>query len=196
MSLPFVPSLPRRQAPLPKTIAVFGSSEPQAGSAAYETAYRLGSLLAAARYPLVTGGYAGVMEAASHGAREAGGTTIGIACAIFGDRRPNPHLDEVVIAADLYERTRELIERAAGYVVLPGKSGTLAELALLWALDRAGCLKGRPVVLLGSDWQPLIDLLRRSDMLESSQLHNTHITGTPAEAVELLTTRLGGSADE
>ncbi len=196
MPLPFVPFVPRRQDPLPKTIAVFGSSEPQPGSAAYGTAYRLGSLLAAARYPVLTGGYGGVMEAASRGAREAGGKTIGIPCAIFGDRRPNPHLDEIVIAADLYDRTRELIERAAGYVVLPGKSGTLAELAWLWALDRARCLKGRPVVLLGSGWQPLVDLLGRSDMLDSSQLRNTHLTDTPRDAVELLTTLLAGSANE
>ena len=195
MPLPFVPTVPKRQDPAPRTIAVFGSSEPQPGSEAYRTAFRLGSLLASARYPVLTGGYAGVMEAASHGAREAGGATIGIPCATFGDRPPNPHLDEIVMAADLYDRTRELIERAAGYVVLPGKSGTLAELAFLWALDRARCLNGRPVVLLGSGWQPLVDLLGRSEMLESSQLRHTHVTETPGEAVELLTTLLAGSTN-
>ncbi len=194
--LPFLPFVPRREGPPPEAIAVFGSSEPQPGSAAYGTAYQLGSLLAAARYPVLTGGYGGVMGAASRGAREAGGTTIGVPCAIFGDRRPNPHLDEIVMAPDLYDRTRQLIERAAGYVVLPGKSGTLAELAFLWALDRAGCLKGRPVLLLGSAWQPLVDLLERSDMLESSQMRHTHVTETPGEAVDLLTTLLAGEANE
>ncbi len=195
MPLPFVPSVPRRQDPHPQTIAVFGCSEPQPGSAAYATAYQLGSQLAAARYPVLTGGYGGVMEAASRGAREAGGATIGIPCAIFGDRRPNPYLDEIVMAPDLYDRTRELIERAAGYVVLPGRSGTLAELAWLWALDRARCLKGRPVLLLGSAWQPLLDLLTRSQILESSQMRNTHVTLTPGAAVELLTTLLPTSAN-
>ncbi len=178
------------------TIAVFGSSEPHPASAAYGSAYRLGSLLARARHPVLTGGYGGVMEAASRGAREAGGTTIGVPCAIFGDRPPNPYLDEIVPADDLYDRTRELIERAAGYVVLPGKSGTLAELAMLWALDRCGCLNGRPVVLLGAGWQPLVDLLVRSNMLESSQLDSTHVTDSPERAVELLTTLLAGSANE
>ena len=194
MPLPFVPVVPRRQDPLPETIAVFGSSEPQPGSPAYGTAYQLGSLLAAARYPVLTGGYGGVMEAASRGAREAGGTTIGVPCAIFGDRAPNQHLDEIIMAPDLYDRTRQLIEPAAGYIVLPGKSGTLAELAFVWALDRASCLKDRPVLLLGSGWQPLVDLLGRSNMLESSQMHNTHVTDTPEEAVELLTTLLTGAA--
>ena len=89
-------------------------------------------------------------------------------------------------ADDLHDPTRELLERASGYVIPPGKAGTLAELALLWALDRAGCLRGRPVVLLGTDWQPLIDLLERSNMLESSQIRHTRLARTPEEAVAFL----------
>jgi uncharacterized protein (TIGR00730 family) len=171
-------------------IAVFGSSEPQPGEAAYRTAYRLGKLLAEARFPIVTGGYGGVMEGASRGAREAGGRTVGIPSAIFHGRDPNPYLTEVVAAGDLYERTRELVERSRGYVILPGKAGTLAELAWLWALDRAGCLEGRPMVLLGSCWKPLVDVLERCDMLEPQQIRRTHLARTPEEAVALLATLL------
>jgi len=174
----FVPTVPG--------IAVFGSSEPQPGDPLYETAHRLGSLLARARFVVVTGGYGGVMEAASHGAHEAGGRTLGVTCTTFSAREANPYLTDEVRANDLHDRTRELIERASGYVILPGKAGTLAELALLWALDRAGCLRGRPVVLLGTDWQPLIDLLERSNMLESSQLDHTRLARTPEEAVAFL----------
>jgi uncharacterized protein (TIGR00730 family) len=174
----FVPTVPG--------IAVFGSSEPQPGDVLYATAYRLGSLLARARFVVITGGYGGVMEAASHGAREVGGRTLGVTCTTFAAREANPYLTEEVRANDLHDRTRELIERASGYVILPGKAGTLAELALLWALDRAGCLRGRPVVLLGTDWQPLMDLLERSNMLESSQIDHTRLVHTPEEAVAIL----------
>jgi hypothetical protein len=167
-------------------IAVFGSSEPQPGDPFYEMARRLGILLARAGFVVVTGGYAGVMEGASRGAREAGGRTLGITCTTFAARAPNPYLTDEVRADDLHDRTRELIERASGYVVLPGRAGTLAELALLWALDRAGCLRGRPVVLLGTDWRPLIDLLERNEMLESSQIRQTRLARTPEEAVALL----------
>jgi len=66
----------------------------------------------------------------------------------------------------------------------------------LWALDRAGCLNGRPVVLLGSGWQPLVDLLRRNEMLESSQLRNTHVTENPAEAVRVLGEALAGKTEK
>jgi uncharacterized protein (TIGR00730 family) len=178
------------------TIAVFGSSEPQPGDALYKTAYRLGTLLARARFVVVTGGYGGVMAGVSQGAREAGGRTLGITCTTFAARAANPYLTDEVQAHDLHDRTRELIERASGYVILPGKAGTLAELALLWALDRAGCLGGRPVVLLGTGWQPLIDLLERSNMLESSQIRHTHLARTPEEAVALLGATSLGAGDQ
>jgi predicted Rossmann-fold nucleotide-binding protein len=130
------------------------------------------------------------MEAASRGAREGGGRTVGITCAIFAGRCPNAWLDEVVEARDLHERTGELLDRAGGYVILPGKAGTLAELAQLWALERAGCLGGRPVVLLGDCWPPLLHTLQRIGMLESPQLRSAKLVGSPAEAVEFLAPRV------
>jgi uncharacterized protein (TIGR00730 family) len=167
-------------------IAVFGSSEPQPGEELYEQAYRLGELLAASGYRVINGGYGGVMEAASRGAREAGGQTLGVACSIFSWRRPNPFLTEVIEAPDLFARTRELVQRARGFVVLQGKSGTLAELAFLWALHRAGCLERRPVVLLGGGWHGLLRCLEAEGVLESSQLSVTRVVESPEAAVELL----------
>lgn len=166
-------------------IAVFGSSEPAPGDPLYEQAYRLGRLLAEAGHRVISGGYGGVMEAASRGAREAGGRTLGVPCGIF-DRTPNRYLSEVVDAPDLYDRTRELIDSAGGFVILEGKAGTLAELSMLWALHRAGCLAGRPVVLLGDRWTELLDYLDRNGILEPSQVSISRVAATPDQAVELL----------
>jgi uncharacterized protein (TIGR00730 family) len=167
-------------------IAVFGSAEPLPGEPLYEQARRLGGLLARAGYAVVTGGYGGVMEGVSRGATEAGGRTVGVTCAIFAQRTPNPYLGEVHEARDLHSRQRELIQQAGGYVVLPGKAGTLAELAMLWALNRAGCLPGRPVVLLGGPWKALIDRLSRDEMLEAPQLSLTQVVASPEVAVRTL----------
>jgi uncharacterized protein (TIGR00730 family) len=167
-------------------IAVFGSSEPRGGDPLYEQAYRLGALLAAAGYRVINGGYGGVMEAASRGAAEAGGQTLGVACTIFSWRQPNPFLSEVIETPDLFARTRELVERARGFVVMQGKSGTLAELAFLWALHRAGCLERRPVVLLGRGWNGLLRCLEAEGILEVSQLEVTRVVESPEAAVELL----------
>ena len=172
----------------PRAIAVFGSSETLPGEALYEEARRLGALLAGRGCTVVTGGYGGVMEAASRGAREAGGPALGVVCDGWTERgrHPNAYLSERLGTPDLHARTQALVERAEAYVVLPGKSGTLAELTLLWALHRAGTLPDRPIVLLGAPWPPLLRHLTEWNMLEPAQLRGTRVVRTPDEAAALL----------
>lgn len=172
----------------PRAVAVFGSSETAPTDPLYQQARRLGGLLARTGFLVVTGGYGGVMEAASLGAREAGGAALGVVCEGWTERgrTPNAYLSEQVAAPDLHERTRGLVERAHAFVVLPGKSGTLAELTLLWALHRAGALGERPIVLLGSPWPPLLRHLVEWNMLELAELRVTRVVETPEDAAALL----------
>lgn len=175
-----------------RVVAVFGSSEPSPGDGLYEAARALGRLLAAGGYTVITGGYGGVMEGASLGASERGGVTVGVTCALFRERTPNPYLSEIRQAPDLHERTRLLVEGADAYVVLPGKSGTLAELTLLWALHRAGSLEARPVVLWGAGWRSFLQFLVRHGMIENEQLAVTRVADTAEEAFEAVDTFLAG----
>lgn len=167
-------------------VAVFGSSEPPPGDPAYEIARRTGRLLAEAGYDVVNGGYGGVMEAASRGAGEAGGRAIGITTRVFSRGGGNPYLSMILPEEDLYLRTRTLIETSAAYIILPGKAGTLAELAFLWALQRARLLAGKPVVLLGPFWRGFVDQLLERGLLEPSQAASTAHAATPEEAVNLI----------
>jgi len=171
-------------------VAVFGSSEPREDQPAYRLAYRTGQALAQTGFTVVTGGYGGVMEAASRGASDAGGRTVGVVSDVFSQREPNPYLSETVGSRDLYERTRFLIERADGFVVLAGRAGTLAELAWVWALARAGCLPVRPVVALGAPWPDLLDLLEQSDMMDSIAREMTERAADENEAVAILKRRI------
>lgn len=164
-------------------VAVFGSADPLEGEPLYELAREVGGRLAAAGYGVVTGGYGGVMEGASRGAAEAGGAAVGITCASFGARTPNRFLTEAREEPDLVSRTGTLIEVARGYIVLHGKSGTLAELTLVWALHRAGSLGRRPVVLLGDAWRPFLHHLVRGAMIEDDQLGITRVADGPEDAV-------------
>src|SRR5262245_10718071 len=177
----------------PPAIAVFGSNDPRPGSPAYEQAREVGRRLAAAGLTVLNGGYAGVMEASARGAREAGGRTIGVTCRAFS-RRPgaNRFIETEWSTADLHERTRRLIESAAGFVVLPGRSGTLAELTLLWALRKADLLGDKPIVLLGEVFEGLLRDLRRHGFLDEEVLDVTRSAASPAEAVEALRLRLAG----
>lgn len=177
-------------------VAVFGSSEPVAGEAAYEEAREVGRLLGRAGLTVVTGGYGGVMEGASLGAREAGGETLGVTVSsLFAGRRPNPYLDRIEDRPDLPSRTRTLIDLAEGFIILPGRAGTLAELSLLWALQRAG-VHDHPRVLVGKAWGELMRLLARLELLEPPLRETTLLADRPEEAVALMLRALDGRAGE
>ena len=107
-------------------------------------------------------------------------------CRTFADRRGNPYLTGFETAADLFDRTRLLVDGAGAFIVLDGKSGTLAEVAFVWALARAGCLGGAPVILLGDGWSRTREHLIRSGILEGRALEVTRLAATPEEAVGLL----------
>ena len=141
-----------------KTIALFGSSSPRPDSEPYRFALALGRGLAHAGFELVNGGYAGTMEAASKGAQDAEGTTIGVTLpgAVWAST-PNGYLDEVIPAPDLLTRIDTMIRMSGGYIVLDGGTGTLAELGLVWEYVSKGVLPPRPIVLAGRCWDGLAD---------------------------------------
>ena len=169
-----------------RVVAVFGSSEPGESDALYATARAVGRALADAGFDVVTGGYGGVMEAASRGARDGGAGAHGVLCATFGERGRNGWLTTWETAPDLFNRTRLLVEHAEAFVVLDGKAGTLAELSFLWALQRAGCLDARPVVIWGDAWGEVADTLSRLGHLDRNECEATLRADEPLEAVEMI----------
>lgn len=93
------------------------------------TAHEVGELLAEAGHVVVTGGLDGVMEAASRGAFEAGGTSVGL---LPGRERVdgNRYLT-VSIPTGMGEMRNALLVRTADAIICVGGSwGTLSELAL------------------------------------------------------------------
>ena len=103
-------------------------------------AYEVGHGLAEAGFTLVTGGELGAMEAASKGAREAGGVVVGVLPGT--DRsRANPHSDITVATGIGHARNLAVVASGDVVVAVGGEWGTLSEIALAGAI-------GRPVVLL------------------------------------------------
>jgi len=167
-----------------RSVAVFGSSEPAEGDALYEEARRVGGLLARAGFKVVTGGYGGVMEGASRGAREAGGCCIGVTTSAFKRGGGNRFLSEERCEPDLFLRTRRLIDLSDAYIILRGKSGTLAELTFLWALNRGGLLPSKRIILLGDFWEQIVGSLQSLQMIEAEQMAITFLARTPEQAVD------------
>jgi hypothetical protein len=172
-------------------IVVFGSSQPGPGTSLYEEARAVGSALAREGWTVITGGYGGVMEAASRGAKEAGGTVIGVTTEFFSGRFPkaNPYVDREVRMPSYGERLLELLRLGDGYVVMTGGSGTLAELFLAWELVKNKNLPERPIVLCGAQWRRIMDVLGRElseELSFSSHLHILQFAETPEETVRLM----------
>lgn len=146
----------------PPIVTVFGSSDAAAGTPLYSLAYELGAAIARAGWTLCNGGYGGTMEAAARGAVEAGGHTIGVTCSAFRGRAgANPYIRQEVPTFDLFTRLNTLIRLGRAYMVLPGGSGTLLELAAVWELMNKGLIRNRgPIVLLGPHWEPVAGAVR------------------------------------
>jgi hypothetical protein len=108
-------------------VAVVGPGE--ATGEETRTAADVGRRLATAGAVVVCGGLGGVMEGACRGAKEAGGTTVGI---LPGpDRAAANEFVDVAIATGLGEARNALVVRAADALIAIGGSwGTLSEIAL------------------------------------------------------------------
>ncbi|HYJ32535.1 MAG TPA: LOG family protein [Candidatus Binatia bacterium] len=145
------------------SVAVFGSSKAPRDSPHHRLARELGAALARRGAVVRCGGYGGVMEAVTEGARSAGGKVVGCTLAWYQETRvPSSELSEVVEASDLYERIRNLLAGTRAAVVLPGGVGTMNELFWVWTLlthDRDE--DPDALVLVGEGWDELLDLLDR-----------------------------------
>ncbi len=126
--------------PTAPVIAVIGGRK--ADRALLREAEEIGRLLAQQGATVVTGGLGGVMEAASRGAKLAGGTTVGILP--HDNRKEANDFIDVAVATGMGIGRNAIIARTAdGFIAVGGEYGTLSEIA--FALQLA-----KPVVGIGS----------------------------------------------
>lgn len=167
-------------------IAIFGANSVQRGTDEWENAWTLGKGLAKAGFSVMTGGYGGTMEAASEGARGAGGHVIGVTVEPWGP--PNEFVTECLPHDGLLPRLEDLVNRGDGYVVLPGGTGTLLEIALVLEYQFNGSMPPRPLWFLGASWSPVVKAalagqVPREWMGGRMRLPEYEFFNTPAEIV-------------
>jgi hypothetical protein len=168
-----------------RIVTIFGGSKCRETDLEYSQARRLGELLAEARFTICTGGYAGVMEAASRGAHERGGRVIGFTMNQFKSE-PNRYLTEKVPSAHFYERLQRLITQSVGYVALRGGMGTVTEISLVWNKIQTRVLDPRPLVLLGDCWPPIVSEWQRSLAVTDEDVRLLNFALTPEDAVAII----------
>lgn len=107
---------------------------------------------------LICGGLGGVMEAASKGAKEEGGTTIGI---LPGDNpeEANPYIDIPVVTGLGHARNTIIAKSSEVLIAISGGYGTLSEIAF-------GLLFNKSIISIGS-WEFDERIIRVSNSREA-----------------------------
>lgn len=149
----------------------------RADSSEREAAYELGKRIAAEGWTLLTGGRSsGVMEAASKGAREAGGITVGV---LPGSGRTGmSEFVDVPIVTGMGSARNNINVLSSDLVIACGVGlGTTSEIML-------AAKAGKNVILLkqGQPTEPFLE------QFGSKQFH---FASTPAEAIDLARNLLG-----
>ena len=142
-----------------RRICVFGGSNPETGSEAYEQAVTLGRLLGEAGFDVITGGYVGTMAGTSQGVKESGGHVIGATCKEIEHWRPiepNQWVDEEWECETLIERLDKMVHNCDAAIALPGGVGTLLEICLTWNLLTIDAMDHKPMILIGEEWHAVM----------------------------------------
>ena len=120
-------------------ISVIGDSEEKKN---VDVAYQVGRELAENKCILICGGRTGVMEAACRGAKDAGGTTVGISTSENGHEL-NKYVDIKIRTGLGYARNAAVAYSGDAIIVVGGSHGTLSEMCYA-SLSRKPiiCIKG------------------------------------------------------
>ncbi len=165
------------------TIGVIGKNEQHendvVSAQTMAAAAEVGRLVAERKGVIVTGGRFGVMEAASRGAKQANGLTVGFLPAME-KATANSYVD-LVFPTGLGRARNLLTARSCDALIMIGGScGTLNELTIAYA-------EARPVVILkgSGGWADRIgQVLHKGKYLDERETVEIHFAENPVEAVD------------
>ena len=141
----------------PQGVTIFGSARLPQDNKYCKMAYELGGLLAKNGHAVVTGGGPGIMEAASHGAYEIGGRTIGLNITLKHEQFPNPYLTDCITFEYFFARKVSLAMASKVFVFFPGGFGTMDEISEILCLMQESKMPKMPVFLIGKSYWKAFD---------------------------------------
>lgn len=173
-------------------VTVFGSARLREGTQYYEEARKLGHMLAASGFSVVTGGGPGIMEAANRGAYECGGESIGLNIQLPFEQRINEYVRHGLGFHFFFTRKVMLTSPSQAFVGMPGGFGTMDEVFEVLTLIQTQKMPKVPMILIGKDfWGKLNEFIEEQmrDELETispEDMDLYHIVDTAEEAMEIL----------
>lgn len=173
-------------------VAIFGSARTKPKTPEYKSVYNLAKELASRGADIVTGGGPGLMEAANAGAKEGSSQTksFGLRIDLPFENDFNNHLDIKFFHKKFSSRLDEFMRITNAVVVTPGGIGTLLELFFAWQLIQVGHMKKKPIILVGTMWEGLLQWMKenplRKELIDKSDLQHIQIVEEMEDVVPLL----------
>ncbi|MBR3256317.1 TIGR00730 family Rossman fold protein [Candidatus Saccharibacteria bacterium] len=160
----------------PQGVTIFGSARLPQDNKYCKMAYDLGRMLAENGHAVITGGGPGIMEAASHGAYEIGGRTIGLNISLAHEQFPNPYLTDCITFEYFFARKVSLAMSAKVFAFFPGGFGTMDEISEVLCLMQEKKMPRMPVFLVGASyWKGFDKVIGKMLALKLISLHDTEI---------------------
>lgn len=184
-----------------KRVAIFGDSEAKETDQYFIDAYNTAKLLAENGYIVVNGGGAGVMLAATKGAKAGGGRVETVV--IDPKKKPknfegfnmeNHRLaDKEYKTTNYPDRLNKLIEVGDIFVIFNGGVGTLSELGMAWQMAKFeyGDKKHEPLIFFGDNLANLVEELKVGLNLDSLEEKLYQIVYTPEEVLKTVQKKRG-----
>lgn len=176
-------------------ITLFGSARLPQNSPFCSMAYEVTTLLAQAKFKIMTGGGPGIMEAANRAAHDANAVSLAATMQIPGEDKPNDYIHVQQEFRYFFVRKLILTKYSDGFIILPGGMGTLDEVFEIATLIKNERIDPLPLVIMGKDyWNPLMDFIRSSMLkhqaIDESFLKLFYLTDSASDAVNYIQTQL------
>ncbi len=144
-------------------ISFFGSARATPTDKWYKEAEELAGRLSKKGFAIVTGGSAGIMEAANKGGFEAGGASVGLNISLPDMQTYNPYLTEKFIFDHFFVRKVMLTYASEVYIYFPGGFGTLDEFFEIITLVQTKKIRKIPIILYGKEyWEPFLSVIEKT----------------------------------
>lgn len=177
-----------------RAITVFGSARLSENDPQYQHIKQAAHQISKRGFAVITGGGPGAMQAANHGAHEAGGISLGINIEIPREQHINPYVTRGFKSRYFFVRKVLLCRYSEAFLIFPGGFGTLDELFEVITLIKTGRMESRPVVLVDrAFWAGMLDWCQTTlvprGMIRQEELDQLQIVDSIDGAVERVCTQ-------
>jgi hypothetical protein len=177
-------------------VSFFGTARATFEDHFYKECTELAGRLAKQGFAVITGGSAGIMEAANKGAFEAGGASVGLNIRLDQSQGLNKYVTESYTFEHFFVRKVMLAYASEVYVFFPGGFGTMDEFFEIVTLVQTGKIRKVPIVAFGREyWEPLVEYMRvkfleEHGAVDAADMELFRVVDTVDEAYEYITERV------